>query len=106
MIPHPSSPDPSSLAELVRNLDLLPSHVPDRFETLDGCDNPDCNNMMRAGFTIDALAAFQKACHMIEEPDFAVADLICDLLHFVHSLDYSPKDVLERALTHFIAEAG
>jgi hypothetical protein len=106
MSTHPSFPDPSSLDELVKNLDLLPSHDPDRFETLDGYDNPDCTNRMRAGFTIDALAAFQKACHMDEEPDVAASDLICDLLHFVHSLDYSPKDVLESALTNFNAEAG
>jgi hypothetical protein len=106
MSTHPSFPDPSSLDELVKNLALLPPHNPDRFETTDGYDNPNCTNGMRAGFTIDALAAFQKACNMSEEPDVAVADLICDLLHFVHSLDYSPQDVLENALTDFIAEAG
>ena len=100
------SPDPYSLGELVKNQDSLPPHDPDRFESLDGYDDPNCTNVMRAGFTIEALATFQKTCHMNEEPDVAVADLICDLLHLVHSLDYRPKDVLEVALGNFIVEAG
>lgn len=102
----PSSPNSNSLKNLIGNLELLPPHDPDRFESIDGYDNPNCTNMKRAGFTIDALAVFQKACHMDEMPEVAVGDLICDLLHLVHSLHLSPKDVLERALNHFIAEAG
>jgi hypothetical protein len=94
------------LSELVVILDLLPAHDPNRFESLDGHDDPNTTNAKRAAFTIDALAAFQKTRCMSEELNVAVADLICDLLHFVHALEYSPKDVLENALTHFIAEAG
>lgn len=102
----PSQQDTFYLPELLIALESLPAHEPTRFETTDGLDNPDCTNAKRAGFTTEALAAFQKACHMNEEPDVAAADLICDLLHFVHSLDFKPKEVLETALTNFIAEAG
>jgi hypothetical protein len=101
-----SSPDPSLLSKLVENLDLMPAHDPNRFDSIDGYDDQNCTNMRRACLTIDALAVLQKTSHMNEEPGVVVADLICDLLHFVHSLEYSPKDVLESALTHFIAEAG
>jgi|GEM_PF-2208738 len=106
MSTYSSSTDSSSLVDLVKDLDLLPAHDPDRFESLDGYDDPNCTNKRRAGFTIDALAVFQNACHMDEAPPVAVADLICNLLHFVHSLDCSPKGVLENALINFIAEAG
>lgn len=102
----PSLSDLDQFYDLVKNLNQLPSYDRNRFETLDGYDNPNCNNLMRAGFTIEALAVFQKACHMNEEPNVAVSDLICDLLHLVHSLDFNPKNVLENALTNFLAEAG
>lgn len=102
----PSRQDTSNLLRLIFALDSLPAHESTRFETTDEFDNPDCTNGKRAGFTIEALSAFQKACQMNEKPGVAVADLICDLLHFVHSLDYNPNEVLKAALTNFIAEAG
>jgi hypothetical protein len=101
-----SSPDPSSLYKLVEKLDYLPSHSPERFETIDGYDDPTCSNRIRVSFAVQALAIFQEACHMLDETDVAAADLISDLLHLVHSLHCSPKDVLETALTNFVAEAG
>lgn len=101
----PSSGD-SELIELAAQLDSLPPHDPNRFETLDGYDNPSCTNGKRAGFTIEALAVFEKACHMQEETDVAAGDLIGDLLHLVHSQGHDPKGVLKAALTNFIAEAG
>lgn len=97
---------PVSISELVLSLDLLPSYDPDRFESLDGYDNPNCTNKMRAGFTTEALDIYEQTCVMNEEPDVAISDLIADLLHLVHSSGYSPKEVLEKALTNFIAEAG
>jgi hypothetical protein len=102
----PTPPNPNLLGNLLFSLEFLPAHDPKRFESIDGCDEPNCTNRMRAELAIDALAAFQRACHMNEEANVAAADLICDLLHFVHSLNYSPIYVIESALTHFIAEAG
>ena len=43
---------------------------------------------------------------MDEDFEVATSDLICDLLHLVHSVDGSPKEVIESALFSFIAEAG
>lgn len=98
--------DTIQLLGLLIALESLPAYDPARFETTDGFDNPDCTNAKRAGFATEALATFQKACHMNEEPDVAASDLICDLLHFLHSLDYEPNKLLKTALTNFIAEAG
>lgn len=95
-----------ALAELISQLDSLPPHDPDRFETVDGLDNPSCTNGMRAEFTIQALEFFQEACHMQEDPEVAVGDLIGDLLHLVHSLGHNPREVLEVALANFLAEAS
>lgn len=101
-----SKSDPNLVNQLMMNLDLLPPHDPNRFRSLDSYEDPNTTNSERASFAIDALAAFQKVCHMNEKSSVAVADLICDLLHLVHSGECSPKDVLKSALTHFIAEAG
>lgn len=103
---HSSSTNPVLLRERVLNLELLPPHDPNRFESLDGFDDPNTTNAKRVGFTIDALVAFQKTSGERGEPRVVVADLICDLLHLVHSFQDGPQDVLENALTHFIAEAG
>ena len=101
-----SKSDPNLVSQLIINLDLLPPHDPNRFRSLDSYDDPTTTNSERASFAIDALAAFQKFCPMNEKSSVAVADLICDLLHLVHSEECSPKDVLKSALIHFIAEAG
>lgn len=104
-IQHASS-DSDSLFERIQSFDLLPPHDPDRYETTDGLDNPNCTNRMRADFSVGALGVFQNTCGMNEEIEVATGDLICDLLHRVHSLGSNPKDVLESALTSFLAEAG
>ena len=96
----------SEISKLLKLIDDLPSHDPDRFETLDGLDNPACTNMMRAAYALEGLDAFQKACGMNEDVHVAAADLIDDLLHLVHSMGFNPKTVLEHAIGHFVAEAG
>jgi hypothetical protein len=101
-----ASSDTDSLFERIQSLDLLPPHDPDRYETTDGLDDPNCTNRMRANFSIASLEVFQKTCDMNDEIEVATGDLICDLLHLVHSLRSNPKDVLESALTNFLAEAG
>jgi hypothetical protein len=101
-----SDPDRNLLRDLIERLGQLPPHDENRFETVDGLDNPGCTNGMRAAFTTEALEVFQNACHMREEPDVAAADLIGDLLHLVHSQGHNPEKVLEAGLTNFVAEAG
>ena len=96
----------SEIGQLLACLSSLPAHEEDRFETVDGYDNPDCTNGLRAQFARAALETFQQACHMKEAPDTASADLICDLLHLVHAEGFEPLQILESALAHFAAEAG
>lgn len=90
---------------LLASLRNIPAHDPDRFETTDGLDNPDCTNGDRAGMALEALDCFQRACSMTEAVDTAAADLICDLMHLVHA-DDDPWDVLQSAIRHFLCEAG
>jgi len=92
--------------QLADELERLPKHDPDRFETLDELGNPDCTNRSRVGFALRAIESFQGACRMNEDFEVAASDLICDLLHLVHSVEGSPKEVIESALFSFIAEAG
>ena len=96
----------SQLIEILNDLLSIPPHNPERFETTDGYDNPDCTNGRRATFANTALDVFQNSCSMTEDVDTAAADLICDLLHLVHASGRQPLGTLESALGHFIAEAG
>jgi hypothetical protein len=96
----------SDLIEILNNLLSIPPHNPERFETTDGYEDPDCTNGKRAAFATTALDVFQKTCRMTEETETAAADLICDLLHLVHASGSQPLATLESALGHFIAEAG
>ena len=92
--------------QLADELECLPKHDPDRFETLDELGNPACTNGQRVNLALRAIESFQGACRMDEDFEVATSDLICDLLHLVHSVDGSPKEVIESALFSFIAEAG
>ena len=94
------------LLDLLVELDGIPSHDPDRFESTDGYDDPNCNNGKRAAFAKEALDVFQRTCHMTEEVPTAAADLICDLLHLVHAGGDEPIAVIEAAIVHFVAETG
>ena len=105
MTSHVTTSDSDLLFEQIQLLGSIPPHDPNRHETNDGLDNHNCTNGMRVNFTVDALKVFQKTCYMDEETEVATSDLICDLLHLVHSLGCNPKNVLESALTHFLAEA-
>ena len=96
----------ANLLQLLKAIEDLPPHDPDRFETTDGLDNPNCDNRKRAGFASAALDVFQEACHMNEEIDVAVGDLICDLLHLVHAYGTKPQRLIEIALNSFVAEAA
>lgn len=91
---------------MLSELRSLPPHNPDRFKTTDGFDNPDCTNGARAEMALKALEFFQEACSMTEAGDAAASDLVCDLLHLVHSLGFDPRTVLQNGLGHFICEAG
>jgi hypothetical protein len=100
------SPNSSNLLLLINQLESLPLHNADRFETMDGLDNPDCTNGKRSEFAATALQVFQETCNLNEEVHVAAADLIGDLLHLVHSCGCEPLTALEHALEHFLAEAG
>ncbi len=43
---------------------------------------------------------------MTEDLDTAAADLICDLLHFIHANKYDPLPVLQFGIQDFLCEAG
>ena len=97
--------DPS-LPDLLAALATLPAHDPDRYETTDGFDNPNCTNGARATFASEALDSFQKACCMVEDIDTAASDLICDLLHLLHANNYDLLPVLQIGIQDFLCEAG
>lgn len=90
---------------MLSELHSVPTHNPDRYETTDGADNPDCTNGDRAEMALEALDCFQEACSMTEEVDTAAADLVCALLHLVHSRGFDPQLVLQYGLGHFLCEA-
>lgn len=91
---------------LLADLLVIPEHDPDRFETTDGSDNPDCTNGDRASLAQEALDCFQEACNMVEDVDTAASDLICNLMHLVHSHGFDPKLVLQYGLANFLCESG
>ena len=43
---------------------------------------------------------------MKEDVDTAASDLVCDLLHLIHSRGFDPRLVLQNGLGHFLSEAG
>lgn len=96
----------SEYLTMLSELQSIPAHDPDRFETTDGLENPDCTNGDRADMALEALDCFQVACSMTEGVDTAASDLVCALLHLVHSHGFDPRMVLQNGLGHFICEAG
>lgn len=91
---------------MLSELHGIPAHNPDRFETTDGTDNPICTNGDRAEMALEALDCFQEACSMTEDVDTAASDLVCALLHLVHSHGFDPRLVLQYGLGNFLCEAG
>lgn len=91
---------------MLSELQSIPAHDPDRFETTDGLDNSDCTNGDRADMALEALDCFQAACSMTEDVDTAASDLVCALLHLVHSRGFDLQLVLQNGLGHFLCEAG
>jgi hypothetical protein len=92
--------------KMLSELQTIPAHDPDRYETTDGTDNPDCTNGDRADMALEALDYFQEVCSMTEDVDTAASDLVCALLHLVHSRGFDPKLVLQYGLGNFLCEAG
>lgn len=90
---------------MLSELETIPAHDPDRYETTDGLDNPDCTNGERAEMALQALDCFQNVCGMDEDVDTAASDLVCNLLHLVHSRGFKPMLVLQNGLGSFICEA-
>ena len=95
-----------SLSDTCAQLASIPPHNPERFERADGIANPKYTNRMRAEFAMNALKSFQYARNVKEEVNLEVSDLICDLLHLVHSSDHPPLAILECAIADFLSEAG
>lgn len=91
---------------MLSELQTIPAHDPDRFETTDGLDNPDCTNGDRAEMALEALDCFQAACSMTEDVDTVASDLVCALLHLVHSHGLDQRVVLQNGLGNFLCEAG
>jgi hypothetical protein len=84
----------------------IPNHDPDRFFTVDGLDDPNVTNGLRAKWATNALNAFISETG--QEPDGidAIVDLISGLMHLGHQLKENPFEMNELALSHFIAEAS
>jgi hypothetical protein len=69
-------------------------------------------NAQRASWAKDALAVFTATTFSGDHPDTmdrtdlecAVADLICDLLHFARFHCFDVDSIHQRALTHFTIE--
>jgi len=91
---------------LLAELERICLHDPGRYETTDGLDNPDCTNGDRASMALEALDCFQEACNMVEDVDTAASDLICNLLHLVHSRGFDPRLMLQNGLGAFLCESG
>jgi hypothetical protein len=99
-------PELNEFLTMLSELKTIPTHNPDRFETTDASDNPDCTNGDRAEMALETLDCFQEVCSMTEDVDTAASDLVCDLLHLVHSRGFDPRMMLQNGLGHFICEAG
>ena len=95
-----------SLITLIKQLTNLPPHNSIRYETIDGLDDCACTNGWRAEQAMKALGAFQGENNYGEDDASATADLICNLLHYAHSIGHEPSEVLMSALGNFLAEAG
>jgi hypothetical protein len=91
---------------MLSELSSIPTHDPERFETTDGLDNPSCTNGDRADMAQEALDCFQAACSMTEDVDTATSDLVCALLHLVHSRGFDLRLVLQNGLGNFLCEAA
>lgn len=89
---------------MITELAEIPAHDPNRYQTTDGLDNPDCTNGARAFLALKALERFQEVCNMVEDVDVATSDLICDLLHLVHSRSLDPQFVVENGINGFLCE--
>ena len=98
--------DRNEFLTMLSELQTIPAHDPDRYETTDGTDNPDCTNGDRADIALEALDYFQEACSMTEDVDTAASDLVCALLHLVHSRGFDLRLVLQNGLGNFLCEAG
>ncbi len=96
----------SEFLTMLSELQGIPAHDPDRFETTDGLDNPGCTNGDRAEMALEALDCFQEACSMTDNVKTAASDLVCALLHLVHSRGFDVQLVLQNGIGHFLCEAG
>ena len=80
----------------------LPPHDPDRCRTTDGFEDPAMTNGMRAEEAFRTLRNAQEIAR--DEDDFC--DFLCHLLHLAHEQGHDPLEMNQRAMTHFLAEAG
>ena len=85
------------LRRQVRWLSQLPPHDPDRTETVDGLGSDSMSNGRRA----------MEAADVISRPyNGEYADAVCNILHAAHGEGLNPEEVLQKALAHFLNEAG
>lgn len=98
--------EPPALTLLVTQLDSLPPHDPERYQTTDGLDEPDATNGWRAEQALVALRCFARENHYPENDDTALPDLLSNLLHLAHARVQEPGGVLTTALRNFLAEAA
>lgn len=81
----------------------FPPHEPDRFLAVDGLDaDPAMTNRKRAEW----VGRHMSVNFLWSEDESDFSDLICNLLHHVHSRGFDPADILSSAANNFAAEAG
>lgn len=89
---------------MLESLTSIPPHDPERYAATDGLDNPGCTNGDRAASVQEALDCFQCTCGMEEDIDTAASDLICNLLHLVHSQGHDPREIFQNGLGNYLCE--
>lgn len=88
------------------SLDSLLPHDPARFQTTDGCDEPDRTNGVRVEEVKAALIAIHGLSSYEQDQDCLIADQISNLLHLAHADGLNVTQTWETALRNFLAEAG
>lgn len=80
----------------------LPPHNPDRWQTVDGLDEPGMSNGDRVEYARKHVS--WMFANTEDESNFS--DLICNLLHLAHSKGMDPAEILSTAAGNFHAEAS
>ena len=96
----------NSLSTTLLQLESLPPHDPRRFKTVDGLNNLQFTNRMRANTAKRVLKTLNPKCVSVEKVCVEGSDLICGILHLIHASGRSPLEILISAMKNFAAESS